>query len=477
MEVWRNLKMLWLLLVLLGVQTEAINPGIKVKITKKGLDYGKQVGMKFLKSTLMKMPIPDYKGTQRVPIMGTMTYSMTGVQIKDISFGESSIVLVPSSKLNLSVGPTDVEVQGDWSMKVSFIHDNEKINLKLKGMMLNAVVEVGWNATRRLSLSLANCRFQTKSVDINFQGRSSWMYKLFIGSAKNSIRQALDSKACDGIRKVIATLERKLHEVPEYSHINSLADFDYSIVAAPVITNNSIEVDFKSEFYSALDHLEAPESPAPFSLPELTDRMLVLGVSDFVPNTAALIYYRAGALSWNLTDSKIPQSFATRLNTGSFKSFAPELQKQFPNTPVVLKIFARHPPRVWTQSGSLHLMFPGAVQAFVQPKRSSEVPVFLLHVDANITAQVFVSGKNIGANLTMTDCGLSLVHSEVKNFSVNKLKNLMDVALKSAILPQINRKFNKGYPLPTLFNTSLHDPVINIQEGFLTIATDILYGA
>ncbi|XP_051835366.1 lipopolysaccharide-binding protein-like [Antechinus flavipes] len=344
-------------------------------------------------------------------------------------------------------------------------------------MMLNVGVEVSQNANG-LSVSLADCSFHTERVNVIFSGGMSWLYKHFTGTASNSIRQKLDSTVCEEIGKSMGSLERKLQNVPEYSHISSLIDWDYSIAAAPLITEQSIEVDFKGEFFNPAGPQEVPDSPAPFSLPEQNDRMLLFGVSEFVPNSAAFVYYRAGALSCNLTDdSKIPEQFPIRLNTQSFKLFAPELQKRFPNTPMALKVFARLPPRLHIQSSCVQLRFPGAVQAFVLPKGSSEVPVFLLHADINVTAQIFVSGKNISANLTLTNCNLTLAHSEVGAFSVNKLETLLNASLKSVILPQINRKFNEGYPLPTLYKTSLKDPVINIQEGFLVIATDVLYGA
>ncbi|XP_031809986.1 bactericidal permeability-increasing protein isoform X2 [Sarcophilus harrisii] len=270
---------------------------------------------------------------------------------------------------------------------------------------------------------------------------------------------------CKEIGKSVGSLERILQNIPEYSHISSFIYLDHSIEATPLITEQSIEVAFKGDFYNPAGHQEDPDSPAPFSLPEQNDRMLLLGVSEFVPNSAALVYYRAGALSWNLTDdSKIPEHFPIRLNTQSFAPFAPELQKRFPNTPMALKIFARLPPRLHTQVGSLQLLFPGAVQAFVRPNGSSEVPVFLLHADTNVTAQIFVSGKNISVNLTLTNCNLTLAHSEVGAFSVNKLETLLNTSLKTVILPQINRKLNEGYPLPTLFKISLKDVVINIQE-------------
>ncbi|XP_036606951.1 bactericidal permeability-increasing protein-like isoform X2 [Trichosurus vulpecula] len=469
--------MLWLLVVLLGVGTEAVTPGIKMKITQKGLDYGKQVGMEFLKSALLQLPIPDFRGSYSVPLVGHVEYAVTGFQVKTINLGESLVAFAPSSRIKLSMGPAEAEVNSHWSVKVSLIHDSGTLKLSVGDMILVVLLDVGWDGAGRPVVSLAGCSCHVGHLDVTFHGGASWLYNIFTGALEDPIRRELDSKLCKEIQNAVETLERTLQTIPESSHISSLADLDYPLVAAPLITEQSIELDLKGEFYSRDGHKEAPVPPVPFSLREQNDRMLLLGVSDFVANSAAFVYYGAGALSWNLTDDKIPKKFPIHLNTKIFKGLVPELPKRFPDTPMAVQIFARLPPSLQTQSGTLQLLLPGAVQAFILPNGTSPVPVFLLHVDTKASAQIFTSGKNIGASLKLTNFSLTLAHSAVGPFPVDKLETLLNVTLKSAIVPRINRKLKEGFPLPTLPKTSLQDTAINIQEGFLVIATDVQYGA
>ncbi|XP_036606952.1 bactericidal permeability-increasing protein-like isoform X3 [Trichosurus vulpecula] len=414
--------MLWLLVVLLGVGTEAVTPGIKMKITQKGLDYGKQVGMEFLKSALLQLPIPDFRGSYSVPLVGHVEYAVTGFQVKTINLGESLVAFAPSSRIKLSMGPAEAEVNSHWSVKVSLIrHDSGTLKLSVGDMILVVLLDVGWDGAGRPVVSLAGCSCHVGHLDVTFHGGASWLYNIFTGALEDPIRRELDSKLCKEIQNAVETLERTLQTIPESSHISSLADLDYPLVAAPLITEQSIELDLKGEFYSRDGHKEAPVPPVPFSLREQNDRMLLLGVSDFVANSAAFVYYGAGALSWNLTDDKIPKKFPIHLNTKIFKGLVPE--------------------------------------------------------DTKASAQIFTSGKNIGASLKLTNFSLTLAHSAVGPFPVDKLETLLNVTLKSAIVPRINRKLKEGFPLPTLPKTSLQDTAINIQEGFLVIATDVQYGA
>nr|XP_020846344.1 bactericidal permeability-increasing protein-like isoform X1 [Phascolarctos cinereus] len=476
-RAWRSRKMLWFLVVLLGVGTEAVTPGIKMKITLKGLDYGKQIGMEFLKFALLQLPIPDFRGSYSVPLVGQVEYAVTGFQVKTIDLGESLVAFAPSSRIKLSMGPAEAQVDGHWSVKVSLIHDSGTFKLSVGDMMLAVLVEVGWDGAGRLVVSPAGCSCLIGHLGITFHGGASWLYNIFTGALEHPLRQEFGNKLCKEIQNAVEALERKLQAIPESSHISSVADLDYSLVAPPLITEQNIELDLKGEFYSRLGHKEAPVPPAPFSLWEQNDCMLLLAFSDFVANSAAFVYYGAGALSWNLTDSTVPKKFPIHINTKIFKGLAPELLKRFPDTPMALQLFARRPPRLQTQPGTLQLLLPGAVQAYVLPNGTSAVPVFLLHVDAEASAQVFISGKNIGASLKLTNVSLTLAHSDVGPFLVDRMETLLYVALKSAILPRINRKLKEGFPLPTLPKTTLQDTAINIQEGFLVIATNVQYGA
>uniref|UniRef100_F6W9Z1 Bactericidal permeability-increasing protein n=2 Tax=Monodelphis domestica TaxID=13616 RepID=F6W9Z1_MONDO len=473
----RSLKMLWVLVMLLGIRTEALAPGIKAEITLKGLDYGKEVGMEFLNSALLKLSIPDLKGSYSIPLVGPVEWAMTGFQVKALNLGESLIAFVPNSGLKLSMGPAEAEVDGHWSVVASLIRDSGTLSLNVRDVTLAVQVGVHWNGAGRLVVSSEGCSSHIGRLEVTFHGGASWLYNIFFEVLEDLIRKQLNSKLCESIGNAVQTLERTLQTIPESRHISPLADLNCSLVAAPLIMEQSIELDFKGEFYSPASHKEFPVPPAPFSLWKQNDHMLLLGVSDFVANSAAFVYYQAGALSRTFNDSQIPKWFPIRLNTKNFKNFVPELQKRFPNTTMALKIFARLPPRLQSQSGALKVVLPGALQAFVLPKGNSAVPVFLLDMDTEASGQVFASGKNIGASLKLTNFSLTLAHSDVGPFQVDKLEMLMNVALKLVILPKINRKLKNGFPLPTLPKASLQDMVINIEEGFLAIATDVHYGA
>ncbi|XP_074067934.1 bactericidal permeability-increasing protein-like [Macrotis lagotis] len=469
--------MLWFLVMLLGVRTESVNPGIKMKINLKALDYGKQIGMELLKTTLLHMPIPDYQDSYSIPVAGHVEYAVTGLKVTTVNLGKTLVALVPNSRLKLSMGPAEAQVTGHWSVNSFLIKESETLKLSVENMMLAMLVEVGWDGTGHLIMSLEDCNCQIGDLNILISEGSRWLYNIFTRVLKNVIRQELEVKLCEEIQKEMRTLQQTLlKNISESIHISPFADLNYSLVAAPLISEQSIELDLKGEFFSPSEPTKIfPVTSSPISLWEQKKHMLLLGLSDFVANSAAFVSWGAGALSWTFNDSQIPKKFPLRLNTESFKGLVPEVWKQFPDVPMALKLFARLPPSFQTHPETLHLLLPGALQAFILPNGTSRVPVFLLHIDIKVSAQIFVVGKNIGASLILDNFNLTLAHSDIGPFQIDKLENLLNIALKSVILPRTNRKLKEGYPLTMLPKISLQNTVINIQKGFLAVATDVQY--
>uniref|UniRef100_A0A4W3J5A4 Bactericidal permeability-increasing protein n=1 Tax=Callorhinchus milii TaxID=7868 RepID=A0A4W3J5A4_CALMI len=80
--------------------------------------------------------------------------------------------------------------------------------------------------------------------------------------------------------------------------------FDYSLVREPVITANSIEWPIKGIVYDRQHRKPPPYDVQPFNLPDITDLMLYVGVSEDVLNTMGFAYFVAGALQIDITDDK-----------------------------------------------------------------------------------------------------------------------------------------------------------------------------
>ncbi|NXJ15439.1 LBP protein, partial [Odontophorus gujanensis] len=180
----------------------------------------------------------------------------------------------------------------------------------------------------------------------------------------------------------------------------------------------------------------------PVGLPELHEPMLLVAVTEFVANTAAFVYFTAGALRRNITAEMLPRRFPLKLKTESMGNFAPQLQQHFPNRPVELHLWARQQPLLSCHPNALHGALFGSAEAFVVLPNATRVPAFLLNIDANVTGKPTIAGNRLGGTVTTPCMGPeSKVSSGFMGIlQVEKLENMLKFGLWLFGVPWANSK-------------------------------------
>ena len=87
----------------------------------------------------------------------------------------------------------------------------------------------------------------------------------------------------------------------------------------------------KGEFESVVDPTDAPFSPP--VLPDInsTNQMIYVWLTEYIANTAGLVYHNVGFFVYNITPDMAPKELPIKLNTASFKDIIPELYNKYPN--------------------------------------------------------------------------------------------------------------------------------------------------
>uniref|UniRef100_A0A3P9BLT7 Bactericidal permeability-increasing protein n=1 Tax=Maylandia zebra TaxID=106582 RepID=A0A3P9BLT7_9CICH len=90
----------------------SINPGVKVRLTEKGIEYGK-VCVKAQK--LNSIQVPDFSGEQRVSPIGKVQYNF--IRVLKVGIPKSSVDLVPGTGVRMSIGDAFISLNGNWRVK------------------------------------------------------------------------------------------------------------------------------------------------------------------------------------------------------------------------------------------------------------------------------------------------------------------------------------------------------------------------
>ncbi|XP_010220814.1 PREDICTED: BPI fold-containing family C protein-like, partial [Tinamus guttatus] len=179
------------------------NPGLKVQITQKGLDYGKTIGMELLKEAILKETFPSWSG-------------------------QESFAFV---KVNYRISR-----RGQGGITVS-----------LSGLFMAVVFEVSRDSTGHLSVLLHNCQLIINSVKVRLNGGSSWVYNFLSGYLEKAIHTKLGKNLCLDIKYKIQMLDAYLRKLKVLSQIDAFAQIDYSLVSSPAVFKSHLNLDLKGD--------------------------------------------------------------------------------------------------------------------------------------------------------------------------------------------------------------------------------------
>ncbi|XP_069099449.1 bactericidal permeability-increasing protein-like isoform X3 [Pleurodeles waltl] len=403
-----------LLCTVLG--SEASNPGLKGRITGKALEEVNKIGLDVLKSRLKEMTIPDQAGQYRMSWMMTAYYEVSGIQIQDLQIPESSMRFIPGKGIELSIKNTIMKITGRWTAKLWFMNPGGSFDVFVSGLSLSSVLGATRDDSGRPSVREGSCSTTIGELRVTFKDGMSWLYNLFRKSLERPLRDLLYSKSCAAVRKMITDLDQILRTMPVSVQIDQSAVFDYSLLEAPLITDQYSELDFKGEFYSSKHARDPNFSPAPFSMPDQTGQMLYFGLSESFFNSAAFAYFTSGVMQVNLTQNKIPLNSPILLKTDDFENLIPE--------------------------------------------------------DTVIKGQVMISGQKLNGSLDLDSFRLSLVHSDVGPLEVDTLQAMLSEVLQILVLPEVNKILSRGFLLPTINGLTLVNPSVTVLKGLVIFGAD-----
>ncbi|XP_064895553.1 bactericidal permeability-increasing protein-like isoform X4 [Columba livia] len=466
-KTWYSFLLCWL-----SVPLEA-NPGLKVRLTQKGLDYGRRIGMELLKQAVLRETFPSWSGQESFSFV-KVNYVISRLRINAVDFPETSASFIPDTGISLSVANASATISADWRMNTWLLSkDQGDITVSISGLFIAVIFNVSRDSTGRLSMLLHNCQMTINSIKVELNGESSWIYSFLSGYLEKLIHTKLDKNLCLNIKYKIQIMDAHLKKHKVLNQIDAFAQIDYSLVSSPAVFKSHMNLDLKGTVYPVGNHTDPPFAPAPFALPNQDDSMLYLGVSSYFLKSASLAYYRAGA--FNITISKeLATTF--NLNTALFKGLVPTIALSYlPACLMLLNLVATSPPAVSLNADRCILQITGCVDVFAVLPNSTTQYIFTGNLTASTRANLTITKQKLIISLLLKRLHFSLLRSTLGFSDMSLVENFLSYALRSAVIPVINDKLGKGFPLPNLADTTLTRPVIKMNQGHLVISTDVHY--
>ncbi|NWR43372.1 BPI protein, partial [Regulus satrapa] len=452
------------------------NPGFVVRITQAGLDYAHQQGIMILEKELAQLKLPDISGDSRVLRVGKVRYELSRLRLRDFHLPYSRITPISNVGLQVSISNAFAELDGDWRVKFAFVRDHGSFNLKVENVYIKITLRLGSDTTGKPTISTSDCRASISKVRVLFSGRLGWLYNLFHSVIESRLRKILENKVCDNVaQSVQKELQTYIRTLSVTAKISDKTGIDYSLVAPPRATSQSLDTDLKGEFYSLAHRSPVPFSPLPLAFPSDHDRMVYFGASSYFFNTASIAYHKAGALVFEITEAMIPKDAGFHLDTSIFSAFIPQLEEMYPKMPMKFKVSA--PTAPFLTIGPEGISFQPIVdaQAYAILPNSSLAPLFLLSLTGNVSAVINVrSGRIVGS----LDVGRYRGEQPPNGqgwLRVRTMQSLMNILTSTTLLPRLNARLDEGFPLPLLDRIQLSNILVKFHQNFLLLGADVQF--
>ncbi|KFQ16402.1 Bactericidal permeability-increasing protein, partial [Leptosomus discolor] len=424
-----------------------------------------QQGIAVLEKELAQLKLPDISGDFRIRHVGKVHYEISSLDLRSFHLPYSWISLVPNVGLQVAISNAFAEVDGNWRVKIYFIRDHGAFDLKVENVYIKINLKLGSDASGKPTVDTSDCSTRISKVRVHFSGKLGWLYNLFYGAVESRFRNILERKVCEtAASSVRSDLQPYLRTLPVTARIDAMAGIDYSLVAPPTATAQSLDADLKGEFFSLAHRSAVPFPPLPLAFPPDHDRMVYFGASSYFFNTAGLAYHAAGVLVFDITDSMIPKDVEFHLNTSTFSAFVPQLEEMYPNMLMKLRLSAPSAPFLSIGPEGLSLKPVVDIQAYAILPSSSLAPLFLLSLVSNVSAVIDVKSGHIVGSLKVGRMKLSLKHSDVGTFQVRMLQSIMNIYASSILLPRVNGRLGQGFPLPLPDRIQLSNILVRFHQ-------------
>lgn len=458
-----------------------VHPGVRFRLTNKGLQYADDIGIKVLLTRLRRENLKDISRSSR-----SLSYTLSNIKNNKASIISSSFTTAPGEGLTLRANGISLDFSGNlrFKKKIGWISysDSTSFVFKAHGITFSLTVRIGVDSRGRPTISTQeqDCSSSVDSVYVKFNGGQSWLYNMFSGEierrVKDELRKMICKKAREGINddgaKFMATF-------PVVKSVSSVAQIDYSIIENPTFTSNYMDVLLKGQFKPVGNpRATVPFVPAVLPYSAEADNMVYIWLTDYLFNTASFVYHHQGALRTVIMPKDLPGKAKAFLNTKMFKSVLPQLYQKFPERPIFIKVYTTKPPVFTSSQNGTSVTVNAGAEILVTAKNWTSINALTVGLRAVLAGSMSVKYGNLTFHTKSFTTQVHLVSSAIGNikFNIMLLQMFLNQFIKSAhFVDQLNEFGDRGFPLPLPPHITWEDTRLVTGQGFTLIKTNLKY--
>uniref|UniRef100_A0A914VL20 Uncharacterized protein n=1 Tax=Plectus sambesii TaxID=2011161 RepID=A0A914VL20_9BILA len=453
------------------------SPGTLLRLTKKGLDYGTQIGSRFLETFVRTMAIPDFESDEHGLKSRVHNLKLTQFSMPVLTNG-----LISPSSLAFQSNGGSAAIRGDFQVKkkiLFWISVSGWFEASISNLGLGIQTQLMNNALGKPQISNVGCRADIGNFNFKIHGAGivGWVVNLFHGMIEKNLKNKVQELVCKkieqfGMERGNSFLSDMATDVPLFDGFR----LDYGLTEAPNVHGLSFDLPLKGET-TINGKSDTPFQPNALQLPPTDTKMAAIFLSDYVLNSFLYQAHKAGLSQFQLDKSRKVVEF---LRTNCDKKeicigkLIPALEAKYPNTTGSLHIKTSTHPAMQFMPGQANLIADVVAELTFA---KTTILSFNVHGDFDVKSIEIASADNIiTAKATINDLKVTNVQTTVPDLGpVGDMIASLGQVGKPIAEVFLNELGQKGFPLPSWRGMQLKNIDISLLSRTLSVACDILY--
>ncbi|EYB83745.1 hypothetical protein Y032_0330g2702 [Ancylostoma ceylanicum] len=470
------------------------NPGVKIRLTKKGINHVKTVGVRLLNEQISQLS--GYSTQFVISQPGIEGFvNLNNVRVLQYNPPQVSVVnFLPPRYVVFGLENMDISLNG------AFYGNGGPF--QVEGFVDGSIVGM----TVALTAEFASTDDGLMRVQPKLSGHI--LYRLFYGLINEGIRHRIPGMFCKKLKHLIEDnsprLFKKLVRTDFEEHFQDFGLIDSPVIKKfvkdfvkgmyidnkhiedPIVTNEYFETHQKGEIRYNSNNEPTPFYPKPMYTDAESDRMLYFYGSDFLFNSLLYHAYQTNKLSIKLDKNNLSEKYrgfvATTCNSGALArdftssicvgKLIPAIAEAYPNTTTSFVLLPHGLPDFQFNGDAGAIKLSTRILTYVDDHGHAKQ---IMVSSAEGQADVLLAAQNgrLGGDLKLNRLAVRLHRSALPGMDPSSIEQLTPLA-KTFIGPQLSQALKKGVPFPLKDSITFVEPQLKTRDGYIELATDFV---
>lgn len=454
-------------LLSLITMTLAEPPGCKIRITDRGLEMLKAETKRFVEEELSNISMPEMRGQE-----GRFQYTIKDVKITELNL-TSDLRFQPDVGLLFEVQNSSITLNFQRRILYWLFYDEGAINASAEGVNIFTVLHLSKDKDGRLKISNVTCNASIAKMRARFSGTLGRVYD-FIGTfLTTGMRFLLNKQICPVLNHAALVLVNQLLEtIPVRAEVDSYVGIDYSLLNDPVVTETSLDMDFRGMFYDLKNENDTLVNYAVNPVVREYDRMVYLALSEFFFDSGLFAYFKGGLFRMQIANERMPKDIEILLRTtylGTIMMLNPALMEH----PLSLELEVTSPPRSSIKTSGASVAINCNVKVLVLPPGKPAVQLSSMTMEGKFNAKVSIKGKRLAIYLDLRKFKMFSNQSALESLALIPLQGPLKTMLQISVVPLINNYTKRGVQIPLPDGIDFIEEVVEYHNGYIIVGANL----